>query len=65
MKKVITVAAAGNGKMQAQGLTIGVDLGDRSSCYCVLTEQGEIVLEQKGNPESDARQISRHPEPSA
>ena len=47
MKKIITVAAAGIGKMQAQGLTIGLDLGDRSSCYCVLNEHGEIVLEQK------------------
>jgi len=47
MKKVITVAAAGTGKMQARGLTIGVDLGDRTSCYCVLNEQGEIVQEQK------------------
>src|SRR6266481_1686987 len=28
-------------------LTIGVDLGDRSSAYCVLNEAGKIVLEQK------------------
>src|SRR5215813_13441862 len=28
-------------------LTIGVDLGDRSSAYCVLNEAGEIVLEHK------------------
>jgi transposase len=28
-------------------LTIGVDLGDRWSCYCVLDEAGEILLEQK------------------
>ena len=47
MKKIITVATAGIGKMQAQGLTVGVDLGDRSSCYCVLNEQGEIVQEEK------------------
>ena len=26
---------------------IGVDLGDRSSAYCVLNEAGEIVLEHK------------------
>jgi transposase len=24
-------------------LTIGLDLGDRSSCYCVLDEQGEVI----------------------
>jgi hypothetical protein len=28
-------------------LTIGLDLGDRSSAYCVLNETGEIVLEHK------------------
>ena len=47
MKKISTVATAGMGKMQAQGLTIGLDLGDRSSCYCVLNPDGEIALEQK------------------
>jgi hypothetical protein len=59
MKKIITVATAGIGKMQAQGLTIGLDLGDRSSCYCVLNQDGEIVLEQKvaTTPKSDAREI--------
>ena len=47
MKKITTVATAGAGKVQTQRLTIGVDLGDRSSCYCVLNEQGEIVLEEE------------------
>jgi predicted NBD/HSP70 family sugar kinase len=28
-------------------LTIGVDLGDRWSFYCVLDEAGEVLLEQK------------------
>src|ERR1700721_121385 len=28
-------------------LTIGLDLGDRWSFYCVLDEAGEIILEQK------------------
>jgi len=28
-------------------LTIGMDLGDRSSNYCVLDEAGELLLEQK------------------
>src|SRR5262245_12564412 len=28
-------------------LTIGLDLGDRSSCYCVLDEAGKVILEQK------------------
>src|SRR4030095_15274239 len=30
-----------------QKLTIGVDLGDRWSFYCVLDEAGKIILEQK------------------
>jgi transposase len=28
-------------------LTIGLDLGDRSSSYCILDEAGKILLEQK------------------
>ena len=28
-------------------LTIGLDLGDRWSNYCVLDETGEVLLEQK------------------
>jgi len=28
-------------------LTIGFDLGECSSCYCVLDETGRIVLEQR------------------
>jgi hypothetical protein len=27
--------------------TIGVDLGDHWSCYCVLDEAGKVILEQK------------------
>src|ERR1700733_15779140 len=28
-------------------LTIGLDLGDRSSRYCILNEAGEVILEQE------------------
>jgi hypothetical protein len=28
-------------------LTVGLDLGDRSSFYCVLDEAGEVLLAQK------------------
>ena len=47
MKKTSTVRV--NGKMIFKGhkLTIGLDLGDRWSNYCVLDEAGEILLEQK------------------
>jgi transposase len=47
MKKVSTAAAKQSRNFSRQKLTIGLDLGDRSSWYCVLEEAGEIVLEQK------------------
>jgi len=46
MRKISTMQQ--NGKKIFKGqLTIGLDLGDRSSAYCVLNEAGEIVLEHK------------------
>jgi transposase len=47
MKKISTVAAQKSERVEAQKLTIGLDLGDRSSWYCVLNETGEVLLEQK------------------
>ncbi len=47
MKKVSTVAAKQSRKISEQKLTVGLDLGDRSSWYCVLDEAGAIVREQK------------------
>src|SRR6202165_2778555 len=47
MKKTSTVHVNGNMIFKGHKLTIGVDLGDRWSCYCVLDEAGEILLEQK------------------
>src|SRR6202171_5567420 len=47
MKKVSTAAAKASRKISEQKLTIGLDLGDRSSWYCVLGEGGEVLLEQK------------------
>src|SRR5438477_8378771 len=32
---------------KGQKLTIGLDLGDRWSCYCVLDEAGQVILEHK------------------
>ena len=46
MKKVSTEGKAREELFQPK-LTIGLDLGDRSSWYCVLDERGEVVLEQK------------------
>ncbi len=47
MKKISTVQVFGNEILKEQQLTIGVDLGDRCSFYCVLDEAGKIILEQK------------------
>src|SRR5246127_3067334 len=47
MKKGSTAAPKQSRNFSQQRLTIGLDLGDRSSWYCVLDEAGEIVLEQK------------------
>jgi Transposase len=47
MKKISTVARKQIRNFSQQKLTIGLDLGDRSSWYCVLDERGEVMLEQK------------------
>src|SRR5205814_10136965 len=47
MKKVSTAAQQQSRSFSEHKFTIGLDLGDRSSCYCVLDETGRIVMEQK------------------
>ena len=47
MRKISTVAAKQSENFREQKLTIGLDLGDRSSWYCVLDEAGDVLLEQK------------------
>src|SRR6516164_4866525 len=47
MKKVSTVAMKQSRNISRQRLTIGLDLGDRNSWYCVLDETGQIQLEQR------------------
>ena len=47
MKKISTTQASSSEILKEQKLTIGVDLGDRWSFYCVLDEAGKIILEQK------------------
>jgi len=46
MQNISTMRTSGRNIFEGK-LTIGVDLGDRSSSYCVLNESGEIVLEHK------------------
>jgi transposase len=47
MKKISTVAVKQSKNISEQKLTIGFDLGDRSSWYCVLDEAGSVLLEQR------------------
>ena len=47
MKKISSAATKQIRNFSQPQLTIGLDLGDRSSCYCVLDETGRIVLEQR------------------
>ena len=47
MKKVSTAATRQSRNISRQQLTIGLNLGDRNSWYCVLDEGGRIQLEQR------------------
>src|ERR1700720_4358927 len=47
MKKVSTVAVKATKNFSQPTLTIGLDLGDRWSWYCLLDEVGDVVQEQK------------------
>src|SRR5712691_255242 len=47
MKKISTMQVFGNEIFEEQKLTMGLDLGDRWSFYCVLDEAGQVILEQK------------------
>src|SRR5689334_23820181 len=47
MKKVSTAVAHQGRNFSQQKLTMGLDLGDRNSWYCVLDEAGQIGQEQR------------------
>jgi transposase len=47
MQKISTMRSMGRGIFKGRQLTIGLDLGDRWSLYCVLDEAGQVLLEQK------------------
>jgi len=47
MKKVSTAEAKQSRNISRQQLTIGLDLGDRNSWYCVLDEAGQVRVEQR------------------
>jgi transposase len=47
MKKVSTAAAKQTKNLGQQKLTIGLDLGDRNSWYCMLDDSGTVLQEQR------------------
>ena len=47
MKKTSTAVAKQSRNISRQRLTIGLDLGDRNSWYCVVDEAGQIQVEQR------------------
>jgi hypothetical protein len=46
MKKASTTTLRQSRKLQDRQLTIGLDVGDGSSFYCVLNDRGEVILER-------------------
>src|SRR5437762_13217167 len=56
MKKVSTAAAQPSRIFSQQKLTIGLDLGDRNSWFCVVDETGKIQLEQQVRTSTKALQ---------
>src|ERR1022692_444842 len=62
MKKISTVATKQKKHFPQQKLTIGLDLGDRWSWYCVLDEAGKIRLvaeSRKKDDRLDAQTLAR------
>ena len=57
MKKLTTTTMQQTLNKQDRSLTVGLDLGDRSSFYCVLDEAGDVLLEQRveHDPQGDKR----------
>jgi Transposase len=56
MKKVSTAIAKQIRNFSQQKLTIGLDLGDRTSWYCMLDEAGSVLLEQRVRTTAKAMQ---------
>jgi hypothetical protein len=63
MQKISAVQTSVKNVFEGQ-LTIGLDLRDRSSAYCVLNKAGEIVLEHKlaSTPEAMKQVFSSMPQ---
>ena len=59
MKKLTTTMMQETLNKQDRHLTVGLDLGDKSSFYCVLDEAGEVLMEQRlgTTPKAMARHL--------
>jgi hypothetical protein len=58
VKKISTVAKRGNEIFKEPKLTLGLDLGDRTSHYCILDEAGKVILERKKKNTLDSHRPS-------
>jgi transposase len=47
VKKITTRTMGRSSRLQDRQLTIGLDVGDRSSFYCVIDGKGEVILEAR------------------
>ncbi|HLM99872.1 MAG TPA: hypothetical protein VK335_11345 [Bryobacteraceae bacterium] len=54
-KHITTTESAVTRKRANRKLTVGIDLGDRSSRYCILDQQGEVLAEGSALPAPGAR----------
>src|SRR6202163_4108828 len=63
LKKLSSKGVCRAGTLQGQQLTIGLDLGDRSSFYCVLNGAGEVILEERvtTSPEAMKKAFGKMP----
>jgi transposase len=63
MRKPSTTALFRRRKLHDGQLTVGLDLGDRSSFYCVLNRVGEVILEERvaTNPEAMKKTFEKMP----
>ena len=63
MRKITTMRKTRKEIFSERQFTMGLDLGDRSSYYCVLDEAGEVILEQKlsTTPEAMRRAFEKMP----
>jgi hypothetical protein len=63
-KKPSTKTVRRTGRLQDQQLTVGLDLGDRSSFYCVLNGAGEVMVEERvtSSPEAMKKTFGKMPQ---